>query len=109
VPVEGVNLTHRLLPPELSSQYRTILMAEAVGLASGLLSLTIFAYNTSKSLYEAVSSFKSQRKTIRDVQSDLCSLVTVLETIREQAQCSQEVERLEISSTCDITRRVSKT
>jgi Fungal N-terminal domain of STAND proteins len=70
-------------------------MGEAVGLASGLLTLTIFAYDIGKSLCEVVSSFKSQRKIIRDVQADLSSLVTVLEKIREQAQCSQEVERLE--------------
>ena len=59
-------------------------MAEVVGLASGLLALTIFAYDTSKSLYEAVSSFKSQRKTIKDVEDDLRSLVIVLGLIREQ-------------------------
>jgi hypothetical protein len=70
-------------------------MAEAVGLTSALLSLTIFTYHTSKSLYEAVSSFKSQRKTIRDLQADLSSLVSVLESIHKQAQHSQEVERLE--------------
>lgn len=70
-------------------------MAEAVGLASGLLTLTIFAYDASKSLYNAVSSFKSQRKTIKNVLADLDSLVTVLEKINEQAQRSQEVERLE--------------
>jgi DNA repair ATPase RecN len=69
-------------------------MAEAVGLASGLLTLIIFAYDTSKSLYKAVSSFKSQRKTIKDVLADLDSLVTVFKKIHEQAQRSQEVERL---------------
>jgi hypothetical protein len=70
-------------------------MAEAIGLASGLVTLIIFTYETSKSLYEVVSSFKSQRKTITDVLADLDSLVTVLTTIREQAQRSQAVERLE--------------
>jgi Fungal N-terminal domain of STAND proteins len=47
------------------------------------LALTIFAYNTSKSLYEAVSSFRSQRRTIQDVQTDLGSLIAVLGLIRE--------------------------
>ena len=56
-------------------------MAEAVGLASGLLTLTIFAYDASKSLYNAVSSFKSQRKTIKNVLADLDSLVTVLKRL----------------------------
>ena len=52
-------------------------MAEAVGLA-----LTVAAYKTSKSLHEAVSIFKSQRKPIKDIQADLKFLITVLENPR---------------------------
>jgi hypothetical protein len=70
-------------------------MAEAVGLASGLLTLVVFALDASKSLYEAISSFKSQRKMIKDVLADLEALVTVLATIRERAQHTQEVMKLE--------------
>ena len=70
-------------------------MAEAVGLASGLLTLTMAVYKTSKSLYEAVSSLHSQRKTIKDIEADLKSLVTVLEKVHEQIQSSQNIERLE--------------
>ena len=101
-------LSHRLLFPGTNvHQYCTIRMAEAVGLASGLLTLTVSAYKTSKSLYEAVSSFKSQRKTIKDIQADLNSLVTVLGKINEQIQSSQDVESLESLrqpvSCCDLT------
>ena len=70
-------------------------MAEAVGLASGLLALTVAAYKTSKSLYEAVSSFQSHRKTIKDIQADSKSLIPVLGKIHEQIQSSHDVERLE--------------
>lgn len=70
-------------------------MAEAVGLASALVTLAIFAYETSKSLHEAISSFKSQRQAIKDVLADLDSLVAVLTTIREHAQHSQDVKALE--------------
>lgn len=70
-------------------------MAEPVGLASGLLALTVAAYKTSKSLYEAVSSFQSQRKTIKDFQTDLQSLIAVLGKVYEQVQSSQDIERLE--------------
>ncbi|KAL2058793.1 hypothetical protein ABVK25_000084 [Lepraria finkii] len=70
-------------------------MAEAVGLASGLLALTVAAYKTSKSLYEAVSSFQSHRKTIKDIQADSKSLITVLGKIHEQIQSPHDVERLE--------------
>jgi hypothetical protein len=75
--------------------YRTTKMAEAIGAASSILALTIFAYNTSKSLYEAVSSFRSQRRTIQDVQTDLGSLVAVLGLIREQAQGSEDDTKFE--------------
>jgi hypothetical protein len=70
-------------------------MAEAIGAASSILALTIFAYNTSKSLYEAVSSFRSQRRTIQDVQTDLGSLVAVLGLIREQTQGSEDDTKFE--------------
>lgn len=70
-------------------------MAEAVGLASGLLTLVVFAFNTSKSLYEAITSLKSQRQTIKDVLADLDTLVTVLATIRARAQHQTEAAKLE--------------
>lgn len=69
-------------------------MAE-VGFVSGLLTLAVFAFDTSKSLYEAVSSFKSQRKTIKDLQTDLSSLIAVLGSIRKQLEAPQEAARLE--------------
>ena len=70
-------------------------MAEAVGLASGILTLVVFAFDASKSLYEAISSFKNQRQTIKDVLADLHALITVLTTIRERAQRPTEVAKLE--------------
>jgi hypothetical protein len=66
-----------------------------IGEASSILALTIFAFQSSKSLYDAVSSFKSQRKAIKDVQTDLGSLVTVLDLIRQQAQGSQDGDKFE--------------
>lgn len=71
------------------------MMAEAVGLASGLLALTVAAYKASKSLHNAVSDFQSQRKTIRDIRADSRSLVAALEMIQEMVQTSHDSERLE--------------
>jgi hypothetical protein len=70
-------------------------MAEAIGAASSVLALVIFAYDTSKSLYDAVSSFKNQRRAIQDVQTDLGSLVAVLNLIRQQAQGSEDHTKFE--------------
>jgi Fungal N-terminal domain of STAND proteins len=71
-------------------------MATVIGAASGVLALSIFAFKASKSLYEAVSSFKSKPKDIRDIQTDLGTLVTVLDSIRQQAQGSENKSKLEL-------------
>jgi hypothetical protein len=89
-------------------------MAETVGLASGLLTLVVFAFDSSKSLYEAISSFKSQRQTIKDVLADLDALVTVLTPIRERAQRLTEDRKLEplrlplrcCATTCEEMRQM---
>ncbi|KAJ6088412.1 hypothetical protein N7486_009673 [Penicillium sp. IBT 16267x] len=65
------------------------------GEASAILTLTIFAFDASKSLYEAISRFKSQRKTIQDLRSDLISLTNVLTSVHTQAQSPEEAKRLE--------------
>jgi aspartate oxidase len=70
-------------------------MAEAIGAASGVLTLTIFVFKASKSLLEAVSSLKSQRRTIRDIQTDLEALVAVLDSIRQQVQASENDSKFE--------------
>ncbi|KAK3177983.1 hypothetical protein OEA41_000115 [Lepraria neglecta] len=70
-------------------------MAEVVGLAAGLLALTTAAYQTSKALHEAISSFRSQQKTIKDFEADSDSLTTVLDQIREWIQNAKDIERLE--------------
>lgn len=70
-------------------------MAEAVGTASGVLALTVFAFKASKSLFEAVSSFTSQRRTIQDIQTDLGALVAVFDLIIQQAQGSGNESKLE--------------
>lgn len=70
-------------------------MAEAIGITSGLVALVLFAFNTSKSAYATVSSLRSHRGDVKAVQTDLESLVAVLDTLRAQAQSSTGVERLE--------------
>ena len=70
-------------------------MAEAIGVTSGILTLVVVAYNTSKSLYDAVSSFKNQRKIIQDIQSDLSALTAVLTLIREQVRASPDSTKFE--------------
>ena len=70
-------------------------MAEAVGLASGLLALIAATFKSSLFLYEEISSLKSQRQTIKDVLTDLDNLIKVLATIDHRAQQPTQVAKLE--------------
>ncbi|KAJ5908035.1 hypothetical protein N7495_000717 [Penicillium taxi] len=63
--------------------------------ASAVLALALFAIDTSKSLYQAVIKIKSQKKEIKDLRSDLTSLVSVLESIQVQAKTTRDASRLE--------------
>ena len=70
-------------------------MAEAVGLAPGLLALIAATFKSSLFLYEEISSLKSQRQTIKDVLTDLDGLIKVLATIDHRAQQPTQVAKLE--------------
>ncbi|KAF9250404.1 hypothetical protein LCP9604111_3306 [Penicillium roqueforti] len=53
-------------------------MAEAIGLASGVLALATFAFRCSVSLYETVNGFRSHPKRVRDLLAELEALSAVL-------------------------------
>jgi len=60
-------------------------MADPVSAASGILTIVVFAFQSSKCLYEAVSSFQSNQRTIRDLKEELEALNEVLEFLRQTA------------------------
>lgn len=59
-------------------------MADPISLASGLIGLTIFALS-SKTLYQAIGSFKGSRIAIRDLREELEALNGVLRSLVETA------------------------
>jgi len=73
-----------------SESCHEIKMADEIEASSSVVRLVAFAYNTSKSLYDAVAGFNSEQITVQGVQSDLSSLVTTLEQIREHIQRSED-------------------
>ena len=60
-------------------------MEEALSASSSLITLAEFAFKASKSLYKTVESFESVKRTIRELRSDLESLIQVLHNLREVA------------------------
>ena len=58
-------------------------MAEPIGITSGLLAIVLFALSSSKSLYQAVESFQSHQKMIRELREELEALKSTLEALHE--------------------------
>lgn len=69
------------------------IMAETVGLASGLLTLASFAFQSSIKLYDAVKTFRSHQKRVRDLMDELEALIGVLGPLNETvAAASTDVD-----------------
>lgn len=56
---------------------------DPISTASGLLTLVVFAVHSSKSLYQAVQSFQSNRRAIRELREELEALNGVLQSLHE--------------------------
>src|SRR5687767_12599122 len=63
-------------------------MTEPVSLASGLMTLVVFALQGSKSLYQTIESFQGHQRTVRELREELESLEEVLQSLREAATSS---------------------
>lgn len=67
-------------------------MAEAIGLASGLLTLATFALEASIKLSETIQSFKTHQKRVRDLLEELEALSGVLGPLTEIANGAIDVD-----------------
>lgn len=56
---------------------------EAIGLTSGLLALTSFAIDSSKTLFEVFESIKNQGRSVRDLKQELEALRGVLQSLND--------------------------
>ncbi|KAE8373771.1 hypothetical protein BDV26DRAFT_271361 [Aspergillus bertholletiae] len=60
-------------------------MTDPLSLASGLVALVEFAFQTSKSLYEVIKSFQSTKRAIRELRFEVESLNQALATLKTVA------------------------
>ena len=67
-------------------------MAEPIGLASGILTLAIFAFQSSITLYNTVQSFQSHPKRVRDLTEELEALSGVLGPLSETVSATTDVD-----------------
>ena len=62
-----------------------ITMVEPIGVASGLLALATFAFQSSVSLFQVIESYKTSRRTIRELKQELETLKGVLSSLCQTA------------------------
>lgn len=67
-------------------------MAEAIGMASGLLTLTAFAFKSSVALYNTVQSFNSHQKRVIDLLEELQGLTGILGPLNERVRATTDAE-----------------
>jgi hypothetical protein len=60
-------------------------MGDPIGITSGLLALTIFAFTSSVSLHQVVEIFRSNQRAIRELKEELEALNGVLRSLQEVA------------------------
>ena len=67
-------------------------MVEPIGLASGLLTLATFAFQSSITLYKTVESFQNHPKRVRDLKDELEALSGVLGSLTETVSATTDVD-----------------
>lgn len=67
-------------------------MAEPIGVASGLLALTAFAFKASVALYQTLQSFQFHPKQLRDLKQELEALSGVLDSLTETVSATTDVD-----------------
>jgi hypothetical protein len=59
-------------------------MAEAIGIASGMVALSTFAFQSSVTLYQTLQSFKVHNTRVRNLEQELGAISEVLGSLNEK-------------------------
>jgi hypothetical protein len=58
-------------------------MAEAIGIASGVVALTTFAFQSSQTLVQLINSFQTHGRNVQNLKNELTALTGVLSSLQE--------------------------
>ena len=67
-------------------------MAEPVGLASGLLAFTVFAFKSGTKLYETIQSLQPHPRQVRELLAELAALNAVLQKLSQTAGINVDMD-----------------
>lgn len=90
--VFGVRSTHLV---QTAVHLWTIDMAEVLGAVSSVLTIATVTLDLSRSAYNIVTSFESQRKDVDEIRSDLSTLTVILGQIQQQVEGLPDDGRLQ--------------
>ncbi|KAL7936458.1 hypothetical protein V8C35DRAFT_295543 [Trichoderma chlorosporum] len=68
------------------------IMAEAIGIASGLLALGQFAFQSSIALYETINSYQSHQQRVRELAEETSALSGVLASLVETVKATTDID-----------------
>ncbi|KAH6629794.1 hypothetical protein C7974DRAFT_193097 [Boeremia exigua] len=71
---------------------RIVAMADPISLASGVLTLVIFAHKSCLALHTTIQSFKNHPKRVRDLTEELAALIDVLESLDNTLRSHTDVD-----------------
>jgi len=80
-------------------------MAETVGLASGILTLSVFAFKSSSKLHRTIQELGGQPRQIRDILTELTALNLVLRELTETGDISLGVDLSALKLTLEQCKR----
>lgn len=67
-------------------------MAEAIGVATGLVSLAAFAGQCSLALYDTLASYHSHQQRVRDLVDEASALADVLRSLADTARADPDLQ-----------------
>lgn len=67
-------------------------MAEPIGIASGLVALTIFAFKSSVALHDTINSYQSHQQRVRDLVEETGALSGVLSSLAETVRATGDLD-----------------
>lgn len=80
-------------------------MAEPVGLASGILALSVFAFKSGSKLYNTIKTFHLLPRQVRELLTELSELTSVLQKLSETGDLRLDVDLTALRLTLEQCRR----
>ncbi|KAI1839518.1 hypothetical protein JX266_014271 [Neoarthrinium moseri] len=80
-------------------------MAEAIGLVSGVLTLTVFAFKSGIKLHSTIEGFRNQPRQVRELLTELAGLVSVLQKLSETGDLGLDIDLTALRLTLEQCRR----